>query len=81
MGHEPHRHCLRLGVPGSDGAVIRGYSEWGERGVEKGIHQGGNLKAITTAEKLILRGFGNEYIADITGPSIDEIEAIRKRLN
>ena len=35
----------------------------------------------STAQKLILRGFANEDIADITGLSVDLIEQIRKDMN
>ncbi len=38
------------------------------------------IKKITT-QKLILRGFANEDIADITGLSVDLIEQIRKEMN
>jgi hypothetical protein len=34
-----------------------------------------------TTQKLILRGFANEDIADITGLSVDLIEQIRKEMN
>ncbi|TAD85654.1 MAG: hypothetical protein EAY75_10910 [Bacteroidetes bacterium] len=33
------------------------------------------------AQKLILRGFNNEDIADIAGLSIEFVEAIRKEMN
>ena len=35
----------------------------------------------STAQKLILRGFDNEDITDITGLSVDLIEEIRKEMN
>jgi hypothetical protein len=35
----------------------------------------------STAQKLILRGFANEDIADIAGLSVDLIEQIRKEMN
>ncbi len=45
--------------------------------MEKGI----NLNARSSTAKLIVRGFSNEDIADITGLSMDEIKEIRRGLN
>jgi predicted transposase/invertase (TIGR01784 family) len=52
-----------------------------QEGREEGIEKGINLKARETAKKLIIRGFENEEIAEITGLTVDEVEAIRKVMN
>lgn len=50
-------------------------------GEEKGIPKGEFLKAHSAACKMILKGYDNAEIADITGLTFDQIEAIRKELN
>jgi predicted transposase/invertase (TIGR01784 family) len=50
-------------------------------GEQLGQHIGEHKKAKYSAEKLIIRGFSNADIADITGLGIDEIEALRKEMN
>jgi predicted transposase/invertase (TIGR01784 family) len=52
-----------------------------QEGHKEGIEKGINLKARETAQKLIIRGFENEEIAEITGLTVDEVEAIRKVMN
>lgn len=45
------------------------------------MEKGDNRRARSAAAKLVLRGFINEDIADITGLSMDEIGEIRRGLN
>lgn len=45
------------------------------------MEKGDNRRARSAAAKLVLRGFINADIADITGLSMDEIEEIRRGLN
>jgi hypothetical protein len=51
------------------------------KGEIKGEVKGEVKKGKFAAGKLIMRGFSNEDIADITGLSIDVIETLRKEMN
>jgi predicted transposase YdaD len=60
---------------------IEGKLEGKIEGKMEGQIEGALLKGKFAAQKLIQRGFDNEEIADITGLTIVEIEAIRQEMN
>jgi predicted transposase/invertase (TIGR01784 family) len=51
------------------------------KGELKGKLEGEYEKATYAAEKLIIRGFSNEDIADVTGLNFDQIDVLRKAMN
>lgn len=51
-----------------------------EEGMEKGMVEGENKKAIEIVKNAIKKGMDNSIISDLTGLSNEEIEAIRKAL-
>lgn len=51
-----------------------------EEGLAKGIVEGENKKTIEIVKNAIKKGMDNSIISDLTGLSIEEIEAIRKTL-
>lgn len=52
-----------------------------EKGITKGITQGEFLKAKAIASKMIVKGYDNTEIMDISGLTLDQVEAIRKEMN
>ncbi|WPX08791.1 RpnC/YadD family protein [Anaerocellum danielii] len=51
-----------------------------QQGIQQGLQQGFEQGKIETAEKMILKGYNDEEIADITGLSLEKIQEIRARL-
>ena len=47
-----------------------------EEGLNKGISQGAELKAIETAKKMLENGISKEIIANCSGLTLDEIEKL-----
>ena len=73
INYEAHLKNLAISHSMLETATLEGRLE-GEQGGEF-------KKGKYAAQKLILRGFANEDIADITGLSVDLIEQIRKDMN
>jgi predicted transposase/invertase (TIGR01784 family) len=48
-----------------------------EQGIQQGIHQGENIKALSIAQNALLKGMPIADIADITGLTFKEIEDLR----
>jgi predicted transposase YdaD len=81
INYEAHLKNLAISHSMLETATIEGRLEVRLEGRLEG-EQGGELKkGKYAAQKLILRGFANEDIADITGLSVDLIEEIRKEMN
>ena len=77
INYEAHLKNLAISHSMLETATIEGRLEGRLEG-----EQGGELKkGKYAAQKLILRGFANEDIADITGLSVDLIEELRKEMN
>ena len=51
-----------------------------EEGLNKGISQGAEQKAIETAKKMLENGISKEIIANCTGLSLEEVEKLAKEL-
>ncbi len=51
-----------------------------EKGMEKGMEKGERKKELEFSKNLILKGFNNDMISELTGLSIDAIEEIRNNL-
>ena len=50
-----------------------------QKGIEKGLREGANKKAIEIAKNLILNGLENELIKNSTGLDIDAINELRDK--
>ena len=85
IDYEAHLKNLAISHSMLDTAKLEGILEGrikGEiEGEMKGEIKGDIKKGKFSAQKLILRGFANEDIADITGLGIELIEEIRKEMN
>ena len=81
INYEAHLKNLAISHSMLETAKLEGILEGEQRGEQRGEVKGELKKGKITAQKLILRGFPNEDIADITGLSMDLIEQIRKEMN
>ena len=60
----------------------KAFAEGEALGIEKGISQGAEQKAIETAEKMILQSVGTlEQISSITGLAVEEINKLKEELD
>ena len=60
----------------------KAFAEGEALGIEKGISQGAEQKAIETAKNMILQSVGTlEQISSVTGLSIEEINKLKEELD
>ena len=60
----------------------KAFAEGEALGIEKGISQGAEQKAIETAKKMILQSVGTlEQISSITGLAVEEINKLKEELD
>ncbi len=50
-----------------------------EEGLQKGLEKGMEKGLEKTAVKLIEKGMGNDFIHDVTGLSLEQIESLREK--
>ena len=81
IDYEAHLKNLAISHSMLDTAKLEGILEGRVKGEIEGEIKGEIKKGKFSAQKLILRGFNNEDIADITGLGIELIEEIRKEMN
>jgi predicted transposase YdaD len=81
VNYEAHLKNLAISHSMLETATLEGEIRGEIRGEIKGEVKGELKKGKFAAQKLILRGFANEDIADITGLMVDLIEQIRKEMN
>ena len=60
----------------------KAFAEGEALGIEKGISQGAEQKAIETAKKMILQSVGTlEQISSITGLAVEDINKLKEELD
>ncbi len=85
IDYEAHLKNLAISRSMLETAKMEGEHEGEIRGEmsgeKRGLIVGAYNKAKQAGAKLILRGFSNEDITDITGLTYEEIETLRKEMN